>query len=132
MHGRDRPRFSTQTRHAVQQQFACSELGHNNGIKEILRSRTTGPSTSTPPVHIPGIENALTDIPSRSFGSVKSWECKSDDDVLTLFNKTFPLPQQASWTIFRLSTKVTTRMISALRMQGTTSVNQIFDLGKFI
>ena len=72
------------------------------------------------PVHIPGIENVLTDISSRSFGSVKNWECKSDNNLLTLFNKTFPLPQQPSWTVFRLSTKVTMCVISVLRMQGTT------------
>jgi hypothetical protein len=42
------------------------------------------------PVHIPGIENALTDIPSRSFGSVKEWECKSDDDLLHFSTKLFP------------------------------------------
>jgi hypothetical protein len=39
--------------------------------------------------------------------------------LTTLFNKTFPLPQQASWAVFRLSTKVTMRVISALQMQGT-------------
>ena len=51
MHGRDCPRFSTQTHRAVQQQFACSELGHKNGVKEILCSCTAGPSTSTPTQH---------------------------------------------------------------------------------
>jgi hypothetical protein len=38
-----------------------------------LNIRQTCPLT---PVHIPGIENALTNIHSRSFGSVKEWECK--------------------------------------------------------
>ena len=47
VHGRDFPRLSTQTRCAVQQQLAYSELGHKNGVKEILRSHTTGPSIST-------------------------------------------------------------------------------------
>ena len=70
------------------------------------------------PVHIPGVENALTDIPSRSFGSVKEWECKSDTDFLTLFNTKFPLPQQASWTVFQFGSKMITRVISALRMTG--------------
>jgi len=72
------------------------------------------------PVHIPGVENALTDIPSRSFGSVPEWNCNTDSDLLTLFNSKFPLPHQASWTVFRLDTRVTTRVISALRMKGIT------------
>jgi hypothetical protein len=82
-----------------------------------LNVKQTCPLT---PVHIPGVENALTDIPSRSFGSVREWECKSDTELLTLFNTKFPLPQQASWTVFRFGTKVTTRVISALRMKGIT------------
>jgi hypothetical protein len=48
------------------------------------------------PVHIPGMENALTDIPLQSFGSAKEWECKTDNDLLTVFNQKFPLPHQAS------------------------------------
>ena len=72
------------------------------------------------PVHIPGVENALTDIPSRSFGSVAEWHCKSDNDLLTLFNSKFPLPNQASWTVFKFDTRVTTRVISALQMKGIT------------
>jgi hypothetical protein len=82
-----------------------------------LNFKQTCPLT---PVHIPGVKNALTDIPSCSFGSVKEWECNSDDDLLTLFNTKFPLPQQASWTVFRFGTKVTTRVISELQMKGIT------------
>jgi hypothetical protein len=86
------------------------------------------------PVHIPGVENALTDIPSRSFGSAKEWECKSDTDFLTLFNKQFPLPQQASWTVFRFGSKVITCVISALKMKGITLVEwqRLPKLGKYI
>jgi len=47
MHRRNRPRLSTQTHCAVQQQLANSELGYNDGVKEISRSHTTGPSIST-------------------------------------------------------------------------------------
>jgi hypothetical protein len=72
------------------------------------------------PVQNPGVEHALTDIPSRSFGSVKEWECKSDTNFLTLFNTKFPLPQQASWTVFRFGSKMITRVISTLRMTGIT------------
>ena len=69
------------------------------------------------PVHIPGVENSMTDIPSRSFGSVAEWHCKSDDELLTLFNSRFPLPGQVSWTIFRITSRVFTRVISVLRTQ---------------
>jgi len=72
------------------------------------------------PIHIPGIENALTDIPSRSFGSVPEWHCKSHTDLLTLFNSKFPLPHQASWTVFQFDSGVITRVISALQMKGIT------------
>ncbi len=72
------------------------------------------------PVQNPGVEHALTDIPSRSFGSVKEWECKSDTNFLTLFNTKFPLPQQASWTVFHFGSKMITHVISALRMMGIT------------
>ncbi len=41
---------------------------------------------SLTPVHIPGVENAPTYIPSCSFGSVKEWECKTNNDLRTLFN----------------------------------------------
>jgi hypothetical protein len=68
------------------------------------------------PVHIPGVENALTDIPSRSFRSNPEWLCNNDSKLLTLFSCTFPLPEQASWTTFRFTTKMIMRVISVLRM----------------
>ena len=69
------------------------------------------------PIHIEGKRNAIVDIPSRSFGSNPAWHCDTDDKLLTLFNSTFPLPFQISWTVFRLSSKAVMRVISALRMQ---------------
>jgi hypothetical protein len=72
------------------------------------------------PIHIPGIKNALTDIPSRSFGSVPEWHCNSHNDLLTLFNSKFPLPSQASWTVFQFESGVITHVISALQMKGIT------------
>ena len=69
------------------------------------------------PIHIEGKCNAIADIPSRSFGSNPAWHCDTDDKLLTLFNSTFPLPFQISWTVFRLSSKAVMRAISALRMQ---------------
>jgi hypothetical protein len=71
------------------------------------------------PAYIPGVKNALTDILLHSFGSVKEWACNTDNDLLTLFNQTFPLPEQASCTVLRFTTKMITRVISALRMKGS-------------
>ena len=73
------------------------------------------------PMHIAGVNNSLTDIPSRSFGSDAAWYCKTDAQLLTLFNKTFPLPNQGSWTVFRLSSRIATRVISILRMTAFTA-----------
>ena len=73
------------------------------------------------PLHIAGVNNTLTDIPSRSFGSEPKWLCKTDHDLLTLFNTTFPLPQQASWTVYQLSSEIATKVISILRMKAFTA-----------
>ena len=73
------------------------------------------------PMHIAGVNNSLTDIPSRSFGSEVAWHCKTDDQLLTLFNRMFPLPNQACWTVFRISSKLAMRVISILRMKAFTA-----------
>ncbi len=73
------------------------------------------------PLHIAGVDNALTDIPSRSFGSKPKWYCETDDELLTLFNATFPLPNQASWTVFHLSSAIVMRVTcSTLQMKVFT------------
>jgi hypothetical protein len=46
------------------------------------------------PIHIAGTRNAIADIPSRSFGSNQNRRCDTDNNLLTLFNSTFPLPSQ--------------------------------------
>jgi hypothetical protein len=73
------------------------------------------------PLHIAGADNSMTDIPSRSFGSEPKWLCNTDDDLLTLFNAKFPLPQQASWTVFQISSEIATRLTSILRMKPFTA-----------
>ncbi len=73
------------------------------------------------PMHIAGVNNSLTDIPSRSFGSDAAWHCKTDNDLLTLFNSTFPLPTQASWTVYHISSAIATRVISILQMKVFTA-----------
>ncbi len=40
--------------------------------------------------HIAGEENSMTDIPSWSFGSKLKWHCRSNTNLLTLFNNLFP------------------------------------------
>ncbi len=82
-----------------------------------LNIKKTCPLT---PVLIPGVENALTDTPSCSFGSVIEWECKTNNNFLNLFNQNFPLPNQVLWTVFQFGIGMTTRVISALRMKGIT------------
>ena len=77
-----------------------------------LKIKRTCPST---PIHIKGKQNAISNVPSWSFGSNPTWKCDMDADLLFLFNPMFPLPHQNSWTIFHLNCKVVMRVISALR-----------------
>jgi hypothetical protein len=80
-----------------------------------LRLKKTGASPLTP-FHVSGYENAMADIPSRSWGSEPKWHCKTDSNLLTLFNCTFPLPNQASWTVYCPSFDISMHMISMLQM----------------
>ena len=80
-----------------------------------LRLKTKGASPLTP-FHVAGCENAMADIPSRSWGSNPQWACETDDNLLTLFNAKFPLPEQASWSVYRPSFAICMRVISVLRM----------------
>jgi hypothetical protein len=79
-----------------------------------LRLKTQNASPLIP-LHIAGVQNAMTDIPSRSFGSIPKWHCPTDSHLLTMFNSIFPLPSQASWNIFQISSAISTRVISILR-----------------
>ena len=62
-----------------------------------LKMRKASPLTS---LHIGGTQNAMTYVPSQSFGSNAKWHCKTDSELLTLFNRPFPLPNKSSWTVF--------------------------------
>jgi hypothetical protein len=62
----------------------------------------------------------MTDIPSRSFGSKPKWLCKSNHELLTLFNTMFSLPSKNSWTVFQISFAVSMRMTSVLLMKDFT------------
>jgi len=70
--------------------------------------------------HLAGERNALGDIPSRSFGYKAEWKFDSDIDFLAYFNKTFPLPDQNSWTGFHLNGAVSTKVISELLTRGSS------------
>ncbi len=84
-----------------------------------LRLKLNGTCPITP-VHIADEENSMTDIPSRSFGSEPHWLCRTNDDLLTLFNTTFPLPNQSSWNVFQLSSRISMCVTSVLLMKDFT------------
>jgi hypothetical protein len=69
------------------------------------------------PMHIEGKWNAISDVPSQSFGNNPKWMCKTDEDLLTLFNSMFLLQMQKSWTVYRPNCAVATRVISILQMK---------------
>ncbi len=69
------------------------------------------------PLHIKGDANALTNIPSQSFGSIPSWHFQTNNDLQKKINSTFPLPEQNSWTVFQLHPDVAMKVISVLQMQ---------------
>ena len=71
-------------------------------------------------LHIAGHWNAMTDVPSCSFGSKAKWQCPSNQSFLTLYNSLFPLPAQESWNLFRLSSATSTRVTSILRTKAFT------------
>ncbi len=72
------------------------------------------------PLHIAEKENSMTDIPSHPYGSEPKWHCKSNTDLLTLFNSLFPIPSQNSWTVFQISYAVGMRLTSVLQMKDFT------------
>jgi hypothetical protein len=61
----------------------------------------------------------MTDIPSHSWGSEKKWFCRTDTDLHLLFNKTFPLPHQMSWSVYHPSFAISMHMIFVLRMMDS-------------
>jgi hypothetical protein len=69
-------------------------------------------------MHIVSSTNAMTDVPSRSFGSKANRFCQAADKVIILYNCLFPLLNQHSWTIFWYYNDICTRVISVLWMQA--------------
>jgi len=68
-------------------------------------------------LHVAGDANAMTDIPSRSFGDPSKWFCETDIELLSLYTREFPLPPQLSWNVYRINTRISSRIVSILRMQ---------------
>ncbi len=75
----------------------------------------------------------MTDIVSRLFGSKKEQHCKTDDELLSLLDAKFSLPDRSSWTVFRPSTAIFTCILSMLWMWDTTLDEwwQLPEIGKF-
>ena len=71
------------------------------------------------PLHIPGVHNRIADIPSRSFGYKHAWNFRDDKEFLTFFNKTFPLPNQQSWTVCQISSEIKLKCVRTLVKRDT-------------
>ena len=84
-----------------------------------LRLKQAGACPLTP-LHIAGEKNAMTDIPSRSFGSNPSWHCRTNHELRLLYIKKFPLPNQQSWTVYQPPNAISMRVISVLRTRAMT------------
>ena len=65
-------------------------------------------------LHVVVKANGLAYIPSRSFRHGHKWDCPSNTQLLSRFNKIFPLSQGACWQLFLMNTKIVTRVISIL------------------
>ena len=67
----------------------------------------------------------MIDIPAHLFCSNPSWFCKNNTDLITFFNKNFPLPNYTSWTVLVPSIAVSMKVISVLWMRH-------FEMGEWI
>ena len=105
----------------------CSEgvIGINAASASTNATIKKAGASPLTPFHIAGEENAMTDIPLRSFGSNLSWFCKNDTNLINLFNRNLPFPNQASWTVFNPSNAVSTKVIPVMRMHN-------FEMGECI
>ena len=83
-----------------------------------LRMRTARASPLTA-IHIPGVHNKISDVPSRSFGYKAEWHFNNDKKFLKFFNSSFPLPNQDSWQLLTLHNAITTRVTSILQMKDS-------------
>ena len=87
-------------------------------------------------MHVPGDRNQMTDIPSRLWDSNPAWKFGSHEELLTLFDTSFPLPSKNSWTVFRPSSAIAIAMklIFVMRMKHLEMAQwcQLTKLGRSI
>jgi len=99
------------------QRMACRSSLIAEQLLRVLALRiNTQRSCPLTTLHIAGDQNTMTDIPSRSFGSNPKWHFKTEHDLLTFFNSSFPLPNKNSWSVCQPTSKMTMRVISILRI----------------
>ena len=77
-----------------------------------LRQRTRQTS-SLLPLYIVGDDNEMADVPSRAFNDGKFAEVQKS--LTNYFNAHFPLPQNGSWTEFKVPESISSPVISCLR-----------------
>jgi hypothetical protein len=73
-------------------------------------------------VSIAGVNNEMADVASRTFNKKSATPTTfqySDAEFLQFFSSTFPL-QDGSWSVFRLSNKLTSQIFSELRGKTST------------
>ena len=70
-------------------------------------------ASSLVPLHIAGKDNAMADIPSRAFKTGEFFHAKQN--LTTYLNTHFSLPQNRSWTEYKVQTKLALHVISCLR-----------------
>ena len=105
--------------HCCMGQTPCGEgfVGINAVSSSISVTAKQNWASSLTSLHIAWEENAMSDIPSCLFESDPSSCCENYTDLLNLFNKNQPLPNQAVWNVFSTSSAVSTKVISVLRMK---------------
>ena len=107
----------------------CPTLREKNGVTRLASKRSqvgarlisalalrliTNGCCPITPIHVAGKCNRMADMASQSFGSTSHWHHTSDTLFAAAFNNLFPLPQQNTWTVFRLTGNICTRVISIL------------------
>jgi hypothetical protein len=95
-----------------------SKIGHRL-VRALMMRINVNEASPLVTVSIAGILNKMADVASRSFGPSSSTSStnftSSDASFLHSFNSEFPLEQNASWRLFRLSTKLSSLVFSELR-----------------
>jgi hypothetical protein len=98
-------------RMACQSSFIAEQLIRVLALR--INAQRSCPLTT---LHISGDQNTMTDIPSRSFGSEQKWHFKTEEELLTFFNASFPLPRKNSWSVCQPTSEIAMHVISILRI----------------